>query len=84
MLGISTSPANSSTGQSATTRRRMMRLRRRNAVADQSDGRPDVLTYVAPEEVAEPTNLMVGLIGRAKRDCDGQELEVVHVEDRRR
>ena len=45
---------------------------------------PDVLTYVAPEEVSEPDNdLVVGLTGRAKRDLDGRELTVVHVEDRR-
>jgi hypothetical protein len=41
---------------------------------------PDVLTYVAPDEVAQPDNLVVGLAGRAKRDQDGHELKVVHVE----
>ena len=44
---------------------------------------PDVLTYVAPGEVGEPDNLAVGLTGRAKRDLDGHELTVVHVEDKR-
>ena len=41
---------------------------------------PDVLTYVAPGEVTQPDNLVVGLAGRAKRDRDGHELKVVHVE----
>ncbi|SEN58974.1 hypothetical protein [Actinacidiphila rubida] len=50
---------------------------------------PDVLTYVAPEEVEEAEeaedhrNIAVGLFGRAKRHRDGTELRVVHVEDRR-
>ncbi|GAA5082104.1 hypothetical protein HNP84_009700 [Thermocatellispora tengchongensis] len=44
---------------------------------------PDILTYVAPDEVAVPDDLRVGLAGRAKRDADGRELTVVHVEDRR-
>jgi hypothetical protein len=44
---------------------------------------PDVLTYVAADEVARADDLVVGLHGRAKRDRDGRELEVVHVEDRR-
>jgi hypothetical protein len=44
----------------------------------------DVLTYVAPDEVdAEPDTLEIGLVGRGKRDQDGHELTVVHVEDRR-
>lgn len=44
----------------------------------------DVLTYVAPEEAGdEPSDLAVGLLGRSKRDRDGRELTVVHVEDRR-
>ncbi|BCJ40278.1 hypothetical protein GCM10010168_31360 [Actinoplanes ianthinogenes] len=44
---------------------------------------PDVLTYVAPGEPPEESALHVGLTGRAKRDRDGRELTVVHVEDRR-
>ncbi len=44
---------------------------------------PDVLTYVAPAEVAEPSEVLVGLTGRAHRDHDGHELTVVHVEDKR-
>ncbi|XVQ12357.1 hypothetical protein ACQP1W_07275 [Spirillospora sp. CA-255316] len=43
----------------------------------------DVLSYVAPEEVEEADELKVGLLGRSKRDQDGRELEVVHVEDKR-
>ncbi|RSN64244.1 hypothetical protein [Actinomadura sp. WAC 06369] len=44
----------------------------------------DVLTYVAPEEAGdEPSDLAVGLLGRSKRDQDGKELTVVHVEDKR-
>jgi hypothetical protein len=48
---------------------------------------PDVLTYVALDEVPEKdenTTLAVGLIGRAHRDQDAQDLTVIHVEDRRR
>jgi len=44
---------------------------------------PDVLTYVAPDEVSQVSDLVVGLTGRAKRDRDGRELTVVHVEDNR-
>ncbi|MFI0479558.1 hypothetical protein [Actinomadura sp. 9N215] len=44
----------------------------------------DVLTYVAPEEVEDGAeDLAVGLFGRSKRDLDGHELNVVHVEDKR-
>ncbi|BCB74468.1 hypothetical protein GCM10022251_73900 [Phytohabitans flavus] len=43
----------------------------------------DVLTYVEPDEVPDSTDLAVGLCGRSKRDRDGRELEVVHVEDKR-
>lgn len=45
----------------------------------------DILTYVAPDEIGEPgpTDLVVGLLGREKRDQDARELEIIHVEDRR-
>ncbi|GAB3965998.1 hypothetical protein GCM10029978_030130 [Actinoallomurus acanthiterrae] len=46
----------------------------------------DVLTYVAPDELSgddEPSDLAIGLYGRSKRGQDGDELRVVHVEDRR-
>ncbi|WP_090791490.1 hypothetical protein [Asanoa ishikariensis] len=43
----------------------------------------DVLTYVGPDEVTDGTDLVVGLHGRSKRDRDGHDLAVVHVEDKR-
>ena len=45
---------------------------------------PDILTYVSPDEVAEESNdLVIGLLGRSKRDLDASELMVIHVEDNR-
>lgn len=44
---------------------------------------PDVLTYVAPDELPEAADFAVGLQGRSQRDLDGTELRVVHVEDKR-
>jgi sodium:solute symporter family protein len=45
---------------------------------------PDILTYVSPDEVAEQSNdLVIGLLGRSKRDLDAAELMVIHVEDNR-
>ena len=42
---------------------------------------PDILTYVDPEDVGlASSDLMIGLIGRSKRDQDALELKVVHVE----
>jgi hypothetical protein len=42
---------------------------------------PDILTYVDPEEVgAQAAEIMIGLIGRSKRDQDAHDLKVVHVE----
>lgn len=45
----------------------------------------DVLTYVASDEMADddPDDLTIGLYGRGKRGQDGEELKVIHVEDRR-
>ncbi|MGC5033166.1 hypothetical protein [Micromonospora sp. DT229] len=43
----------------------------------------DVLTYVSPDEISDGSDLAVGLYGRHKRDRDGHELDVVHVEDKR-
>ncbi|MFI5862216.1 hypothetical protein [Streptomyces sp. NPDC051546] len=43
----------------------------------------DVLTYVGPDEVGDPSELTVGLCGRSKRHRDGTDLRVVHVEDGR-
>jgi hypothetical protein len=46
---------------------------------------PDVLTYVAPDDVPpSPRDLVIGLAGRHKRKLDATELQVIHVEDRRR
>jgi methyltransferase (TIGR00027 family) len=46
---------------------------------------PDVLTYVAPDETPDPpTDLAIGLLGRAKRALDAQELVVAHEEPWRR
>jgi hypothetical protein len=45
----------------------------------------DILTYVGPDEVAQPdaSDVFIGLVGRGKRDEDARELEIIHVEDRR-
>ena len=46
---------------------------------------PDIITYVGPEEGlgGAASEIVVGLLGRAKRDADAKEQAVVHVEDRR-
>jgi hypothetical protein len=46
----------------------------------------DILTYVGPDEVSpeQANDLAVGLLGRAKRGQDAEELRVLHVEDRRK
>lgn len=47
---------------------------------------PDVLTWVPPEEGGpDPaaSGIGIGLLGRGRRGQDGEELAVVHVEDRR-
>ena len=44
----------------------------------------EILTLVAAEESAgEPSDVAMGLLGRSKRDQDGRELNVIHVEDKR-
>ncbi|WP_433606864.1 hypothetical protein ACQP2P_31205 [Dactylosporangium sp. CA-139114] len=43
----------------------------------------DVLTYVAPDEITSDDDLTIGLYGRSKRNRDGHDLTVVHVEDKR-
>ncbi len=43
----------------------------------------DILTYVGTDEFPEgaaPEDMLVGLIGRAKRHQDAQELRVIHIE----
>jgi len=46
----------------------------------------DILTYVGPEMGADSTadQKMVGMVGRVRRFQDAQDLEIVHVEDKRR
>ncbi len=43
----------------------------------------DILTYVGPDEIDSPDDLVVGLLGRSKRNRDAGRLRVRHVEDRR-
>jgi hypothetical protein len=43
---------------------------------------PNIITYVAPEELAAdspPQDLVVGLLGRSKRAQDGEERTIIHV-----
>lgn len=43
---------------------------------------PDIFTVVAPEEPGDsPSDVVVGLMGRQKRDEDAGTLEVIHVEE---
>ncbi len=45
---------------------------------------PQILAYVAFEEAPPGANeLVIGLMGRARRDLDAQELSVVHVEQQK-
>lgn len=43
----------------------------------------DILTYVGPDETSGTEDVVIGLLGRSKRNQDAQELEIVHVEDKR-
>jgi hypothetical protein len=43
---------------------------------------PDMLTLVLPQEGQGMDDLTLGLLGRAKRSQDAEELRVVHIEDR--
>jgi hypothetical protein len=43
----------------------------------------DILTYVGPDETSGTEDVVIGLLGRSKRNQDSQELEIVHVEDKR-
>jgi hypothetical protein len=45
----------------------------------------DILTYVSPDEVGpeHANDLVVGLLGRSRRGQDAEDLNVIHVEDRR-
>ncbi|HEX3269905.1 MAG TPA: hypothetical protein VHR15_04590 [Ktedonobacterales bacterium] len=43
---------------------------------------PDILTYLAPEEVEEgASEIVLGLQGRAKRDQDAHEMRIIFVKD---
>jgi hypothetical protein len=44
---------------------------------------PDILTYVGPEELAGrgPDHLLIGLLGRSKRDRDAHELEIIGLQE---
>jgi hypothetical protein len=45
---------------------------------------PDMLTYVSPQELgAEATDLTIGMKGRNKRDMDGRDPMIIHIEDKR-
>ena len=45
---------------------------------------PDVLTYVAPEDVpGGASDLSIGLTGRSHRNQDAADLQIIHIEDRR-
>jgi hypothetical protein len=46
---------------------------------------PDILVYVPMDDdnTAGTSDVVIGLIGRAKRDQDAKELNVIYIEDRR-
>ncbi|HEU5378033.1 MAG TPA: hypothetical protein VFV38_21640 [Ktedonobacteraceae bacterium] len=46
---------------------------------------PDMLNYVSPADCsdASPSDLVVDLLGRGKRDQDAHALNIIHVEDSR-
>ena len=45
---------------------------------------PDILNYVSPGEIEEePEDWKIGLTGRSKRNDDANELNIIHVEDKR-
>lgn len=44
----------------------------------------DILTFVGPDEASpDAVDVVIGLLGRAKRGQDADELRVLHVEDNR-
>lgn len=45
---------------------------------------PGIMVYVSLEEGKKDSDFEIGMIGRTKRECDAKELEVVHIEDKRR
>ena len=45
---------------------------------------PDILTYVSSSEVEKNAgDLVIGLLGRSKRDADAHNLKIIHIEDNR-
>ena len=46
----------------------------------------DILNYVSPDELEDkdPDDVVVGLLGRSKRNQDSENLQVIHVEDKQR
>ena len=46
---------------------------------------PDMLNYVSPEELKtdNPSDLVIGFVGRNKRDEDSKSLKIIHIEDKR-
>jgi hypothetical protein len=46
---------------------------------------PDMLNYISPEEAdtSNSSDLIIGLLGRAKRGQDAHSLKIVHIEDKR-
>jgi len=46
---------------------------------------PDMLNYVGPEDLRKgnSSDLIIGLLGRGKRESDAQSLNIIHVEDKR-
>jgi hypothetical protein len=46
---------------------------------------PDMLNYVSPEDFTDPnpSDLVIGLLGRGNRDQDAHTLQIVHIEDKR-
>ena len=44
---------------------------------------PDILNFVFPNEGDDDNDLPIGLLGRARRAADADDLCVVHIEDKR-
>lgn len=45
---------------------------------------PDILTYVFPNETEQPyEEVEIGLLGRSKREIDTNELNIIHIENKK-
>ena len=46
---------------------------------------PDMLNYVSPKELKtdNPSDLVIGFLGRSKREADSKSLKIIHIEDKR-